>query len=373
MNQKTFIPVAEPALVGREREYVLDCIESNWISSAGSYVERFEAAFAEFCDVKHAAACSNGTVALHLALRALELDEGEEVIVPSLTFVATANAVAYCGATPVFADSDAGTWNMDVAHVESLVTPRTRGIIAVHLFGLPADMHGLRSVADRHGLFLVEDAAEAHGARYHGRAAGSLGDVATFSFYGNKILTTGEGGMVTTGDAGIDAKIRRLKGQGMDPDRRYWFPQMGYNYRLTNVAAAIGLAQLERADWHLGRRAEIAAGYRELLGHEPQVRFQAVPKDHVHANWMTSVVLEGVDERQRDAAMAHLLEHGVETRPFFPPMHRLPMYARGNSISLPIAESLSERGLSLPSGAMLGAEQQVRVSSTLLDALRLHA
>ena len=257
--RRPLIPVAAPVFAGREREYVADCMESGWISSAGKYVELFEAEFAKFCGVRHAVSCCNGTAALHLALAALGVGPGDEVIVPTLTFVATANAVTYCGARPVFADSEAETWNLDPAHVASKITPRTKGIVAVHLYGNPAEMDALRALAHRHGLFLLEDAAEAHGALYRDAHAGSLGDIAAFSFYGNKIIATGEGGMVTTDDDALAARVRLLRGQGMDAERRYWFPVVGYNYRMMNLPAAIGLAQLERAEWHTGRRREIAA------------------------------------------------------------------------------------------------------------------
>ncbi|HEX5576551.1 MAG TPA: DegT/DnrJ/EryC1/StrS aminotransferase family protein, partial [Gemmatimonadales bacterium] len=230
-----FIPVAAPMLVGNEKAYVLDCLDSSWISSAGQYVSRFEAAFADFCGVKHAVACCNGTAALHVALSALGVGPGDEVIVPTLTFVATANAVIQCGARPVFVDSEPETWNIDPALIEAKITPRTKGIIVVHLYGHPAEMESIVSTARRHGLFVVEDAAEAHGAEHNGRRVGSLGDVGIFSFFGNKIITTGEGGMVTTSDDTLAARVRQLKAQGIDPNRRYWYPVIGYNYRMTNV------------------------------------------------------------------------------------------------------------------------------------------
>ena len=220
MNRK--IPVAAPALVGRELEYVTDCLESSWISSAGRYVERFEDAFGEFVGVEHAIACCNGTAALHLALLALGVGPGDEVIVPTLTFVATANAVRYCGAVPVFVDSEPETWNLDPGEIEERCTERTKGIIAVHLYGHPADLDAITTVARRRGLWVLEDAAEAHGARYRGRIVGSLSDCAVFSFYGNKIVTTGEGGMIVTRNGELAARLRILRGQGQDPSRRYW-------------------------------------------------------------------------------------------------------------------------------------------------------
>src|SRR5215510_13761649 len=208
------IPVAAPSLIGNETKYVLDCMTSGWISSAGKYLDLFEAAFADFCGVKHAIGCCNGTAALHLALVALGVGPGDEVILPTLTFVATANAVSYCGARPIFVDSESSTWNLDPAQVEAKINSRTRGIIAVHLYGHPAEMDDLQRIAKRHGLFILEDAAEAHGALYKGRSAGSLGDVAAFSFYANKIIATGEGGMVVTNNDALAARVRLLRGQG---------------------------------------------------------------------------------------------------------------------------------------------------------------
>ncbi|HVF42415.1 MAG TPA: DegT/DnrJ/EryC1/StrS family aminotransferase [Pyrinomonadaceae bacterium] len=355
------IPVAAPVFAGREREYVADCMESGWISSAGKYVELFESEFAKFCGARHAVSCCNGTAALHLSLAALGVGPGDEVIVPTLTFVATANAVTYCGARPVFADSEAGGWNLDPAHVASKITPRTKGVVAVHLYGNPAEMDALNALARRHGLFLLEDAAEAHGALYRGGHAGSLGDIAAFSFYGNKIISTGEGGMVTTDDDALAARVRLLRGQGMDAERRYWFPVVGYNYRMMNLPAAIGLAQLERAAWHTGRRREAAADYKRLLGGVGGLGWQAESDWSRHAYWMFTVMLgeELEDEAAdfRDRLMARLQEDGVETRPVFYPVHGLPPYreaSRGEEF--PVAESLARRGVSLPTWAGLSPE-----------------
>ena len=367
---RPYIPVAAPVLAGREREYVADCMESGWISSGGKYVELFEAAFAEFCGVRHAIACCNGTAALHVALAALGVGPGDEVIVPTLTFVATANAVTYCGARPVFADSEPVNWNLDPAQVEEKITPRTKGIVAVHLYGHPAEMDALRAVARRRGLFLLEDAAEAHGALYKGRPAGSLGDAAAFSFYGNKIIATGEGGMVTTDDDALAARVRLLRGQGVDPERRYWFPVVGYNYRMMNLPAAIGLAQLERADWHTGRRREVAAAYLDLLRGVPCMRWQDESEWARHAYWMFSVILGRESPLGRDALMERLHELGVETRPLFYPVHLLPPYreaARGEQF--PVAEWLARRGLSLPTWAGLSRDDLEYVCDSLRETL----
>jgi perosamine synthetase len=352
--RKRFIPVAEPALPGNVQKYVLDCIESTWISSAGQYVDRFEAAFAEFCGVRHAMSCCNGTAALHLALLALGVGPGDEVIVPTLTYVATANAVTYCGATSVFVDSEVETWNMDPALIEAAITPRTRGIVVVHLYGHPVDMDPVLTLAKRHGLFVVEDAAEAHGAEYRGKRAGSLADIATFSFYGNKIITTGEGGMVTTADGDLARSVRQLKGQGMDPERRYWFPIVGYNYRMTNIAAAIGLAQMENAAWHLERRLAIAASYRERLRDVSGISWQREQPWAKHAWWMFTILLDEGAPVGRDQLMADLYERGIETRPVFYPIHSLPPYADpSRSEDFPVADGIAARGLNLPTSATL--------------------
>lgn len=363
-----FLPVSAPVLNGNEKLYVNECLDEGWISSNGKFIERFETEFARFCGVEHAVACCNGTVALHLALLGLGLGAGDEVIVPAVTFVASANAVHYAGATPVFAESDPVTWNLDPAHVARLITPRTKAIMAVHLYGLPAKMKALAELARAHGLALVEDAAEAHGGEYQGRRAGALGDVATFSFYGNKNLTTGEGGMCLTDDTALAGRLRLLRGQGMDPQRRYWFPVIGYNYRMTNIAAAIGVAQLERADWHLSRRRAVFAHYRELLAGVPGLTWQPEPEEGRHACWMFTVLLP--PRFNRDDIAAALLSAGIETRPVFPPMHLLPPYQHlARAGSLPVAEDLSRRGLNLPTGAGLERADVVRVCTALLTLL----
>jgi perosamine synthetase len=368
---KRHIPVAAPALIGNEAAYVSDCIESTWISSAGQYVERFEAAFAEFCDVGYAVSCCNGTAALHLALLALGVEPGDEVIVPTLTFVATANAVTYCGARPVFVDSDPEIWSLDPSLLPDLITARTKGIIVVHLYGHPVDMDPVLALAQKHGLFVIEDAAEAHGAEYKGRRIGSLGDVAAFSFYGNKLLTTGEGGMVVTNDAGLAAKVHQLKGQGVDPHRRYWFPVIGYNYRLTNIAAAIGLAQMEKADWHVSRRREVAAQYAQHLKSSPDIKLQPEKSWARHAYWMTSVVLDEHAAVPRDEVMARLADAGIETRPFFHPMHTLPMYQElAQEQGYPVAERLASHGINLPSSATLSGEDVAFVCDQLTHILQ---
>lgn len=363
---RQFIPVAEPALIGNEKEYVLDCLESTWISSNGKYIERFERAFAEFCGVKHALSCCNGTVALHLALLALGVGPGDEVIVPTLTYVASANAVAYCGARPILVDSEPETWNINPGLILKHITPRTKGIMVVHLYGHPTDMDPILALARQHGLFVLEDAAEAHGAEYKGQRVGSIGEIATFSFYGNKVITTGEGGMVVTNDDDLARKVRQLKGQGQDPERRYWFPVRGYNYRMTNVEAAIGLAQMEKIDWHMQRRRENAEWYRKYLGGKAQFTLSPEMPWARNAYWINCVVLDGAFPLSRDAVMKELARAGVETRPFFYPMHTLPMYREAGT-NFPLAERLAAQGINLPSSATLTEEDVAYVCHTLVE------
>ncbi len=361
------IPISEPTLLGNEEKYVLDCLRSNWISSLGKYTQNFEKAFASFCEVKHAIAVINGTAALHVALLALGAGEDDEIIVPTLTYVATANAVTYCGARPIFADCEFDTWNIDVGQIESLITQRTKGIIAVHLFGHPVDMDPLLEIAKKHKLFVLEDAAEAHGAVYKGRKVGTMGDAATFSFYGNKIITTGEGGMVTTNSDVLAERIRLLKGQGVDPQRQYWHPVIGYNYRMTNIQAAIGLAQLERVEELIERHRYNARLYSESLKELPSVVLP-VEKDWAsHVYWVYGILLKNFYQ-SRNQVMEYLAKRGIETRPFFYPVHLMPPYHR--KISLPVAETISAQGIILPSSANFLKDTIHRVCQELINLLQ---
>jgi len=367
--EKRQLSVSAPMLVGNEKAYVLDCLDSSWISSSGEYVERFESSFADFCEARHAISCCNGTVALHLALVALGVGPGDEVIVPTLTFIATANAVTYCGAKPVFVDVEPDSWTIDPSRIQEKITSRTRGIILVHLYGHPCDLDPVRSLASRHNLFVIEDAAEAHGAEYKGRKVGALADIGIFSFYGNKVMTTGEGGMLTTNDTAIANKARLLRGQGMDTQRRYWHEVIGFNYRMTNVAAAIGLAQLEKIDWHLSRRAEVTNYYRELLENFPGVSWQADKEWAKPIYWMFNVVLES--NYDRDAVMSCLKDSGIETRTVFHPMHVLPPYRSEDDHSqYPVADKISAGGLTLPTWAGLSRDDIRYVVDCLIECLR---
>jgi perosamine synthetase len=353
MNAPKMIPVASPVFMGNEKTYLTECIDSGWISSNGRFIKTFEENFAQFCGTQYALSCANGTVALHLALLAFDVQPGDEILLPTLTYVASANAVTYCGARPVFIDSEAETGNLDPALIEPKITEKTKGIIVVHLYGHPVDMDAVSSIAKKHGLFVIEDAAEAHGATYKERMIGTLGDIATFSFYGNKIITTGEGGMVVTSNQQLAEKMLLLKGQGMDPQKRYWFPVVGYNYRMTNMQAAIGLAQLENISWHLEKRKEIARIYSQYLDHLKEFVILPVEKSWAnHAFWMYSIILKDHLDGHRDQMMTFLAEQGIETRPFFYPMHQLPMYQESPDL-YPVAETLSRQGMNLPTHGLL--------------------
>jgi perosamine synthetase len=366
-----FIPVASSDVSGNEEAYVVDAVRSTWISSSGKYVERFEREFAELCGVRAAMAVANGTVALHLALVALGVEPGDEVIVPALGYVAAANAVRYAGAEPVFVDADPATWCIDPSKIAAAVGPKTRGILPVHVYGHPADMDAVGEVARARGLWVLEDAAEAHVARYKGRVAGSLGTMATFSFYGNKVLTAGEGGAVTTADAQLEARARLYKNQGMDPARRYFHPVVGYNYRLTNVACAILCAQLERREAILARRRAIFARYQAGLEGVPGIGMQPVAPWAEISPWLFCITVEAAAAMGRDALMKRLGEQKIDSRPFFVPLHRLPPYeaaSRARGEELPVTERLSATGINLPTYNAMRDEDVDRVCDVIRKA-----
>ncbi len=354
------IPVYRPSIGEREKRYVAEAMDSGWISSRGVFLDRFETDFAAYLGSKNAVTASNGTVALHLAFAALGLGPGDEVIVPTLTYIASVNAIAYTGASPVFVDSEPQYWNLDPGLVERAITPRTKAIEVVHLYGHPADMDPILEIAARHNLFVVEDAAECHGATYRGRRVGSIGDVGAFSFFGNKIITTGEGGMVVTNDDGITEKVRHLRGQGVSLTRTYWHDIVGFNYRMTNIAAAIGCAQLERIDETLAAKLNLANRYRAHLEDIEGVTIQSEAPWASCVYWMNSIL---VDPSLRDPLRAHLWDDEIETRPFFYPAHSLPMYSTG--ASFPVAERLSASGINLPSYAELEEEQVAQICASI--------
>jgi perosamine synthetase len=361
-----FIPISKPLIGARERELVLDALDSGWVSSIGKYIDEFEAKFAEYCGIKYALAVSNGTTGLHLALATLGLGAGDEVIIPDLTFVATANAVAYTGATPVLADVDPDTLCIDITSVKSLITSRTKAIIPVHLYGHPADMDALIELADAHGLDLIEDAAEAHGAEYKGRRVGGFGKCGVFSFYGNKVVTTGEGGMLTTDDPDFYQHARRLRDHAMSPDRRYFHIERGFNYRMTNLQAALGVAQMEQIEDFLERRAEIMSWYSSVIPGSDTVRLNRVKNWAKSAFWMICLEVDGFDEQRRDAFMASLKKQGIDSRPYFCTMSSMPMYAQK---PLPVATRKAQSGINLPSFFDLSQKDVERIGSVVNELL----
>ncbi|MRS12102.1 MAG: DegT/DnrJ/EryC1/StrS family aminotransferase [Actinobacteria bacterium] len=338
------IPVYRPLIGAAEKSNVADAVESTWISSKGSYLRRFEEGFSSFAGARHGIATCNGTVSIHLILAALGVGPGDEVIVPTFTYIASVNAITYTGATPVFVDSDPVHWNLDPSDAAAKITERTKAIMVVHLYGHPADMGPILAMGREHGIAVIEDAAEAHGAEYQGRRVGALGLAGSFSFFGNKIITTGEGGMVVCNDADFAERCSHLRGQGVSPTRTYWHDVVGFNYRMTNVAAALGVAQLERVDDVIAAKRRIAARYCDALA---DIEGLTLPPEMPWARsvyWMVSIL---VDPVLRDALMAHLKDRDIETRPFFYPAHTLPMYA--TSDRFPVAEHLGASGINLPS------------------------
>jgi perosamine synthetase len=347
------IPIYSPDLNGNEKKYVIECIDTSWISSRGRFVQEFERRFSERIKVQHATAVSNGTVALHLALEALGIQEGDEIIVPTLTYIASVNAISYTGATPVFCDSEELSWQMDPEDVSRRITPKTRAIMVVHLYGQACDMDAIMRIAKEHNLFVIEDCAEAFGTLYKGQHVGAFGDISTFSFFGNKTITTGEGGMVVSNDKTLLERARHLKGQGLATHREYWHDVIGFNYRMTNIQAAIGLAQLERADEFIEKKRSIYEWYAKGLNGLP-VNLHREKSGTLHSFWMISLLVENPD--LRDPLRDYLKGCGIETRPLFYPVHTMPMYSK-NYHKFPIAEDLGWRGINLPSWPGLSIDQ----------------
>jgi perosamine synthetase len=351
---RRIIPVSDPRLDGNELRYVTQCIQSNWISSAGRFVREFEDTFAAAVGCRYGIACSNGTTSLHLALAALGVGPDDEVIIPTFTMIATANAVRYTGAMPVLVDAERETWNLDVARLAAAVTPRTRGILLIHTYGHPADMDPILDLADRRGLWILEDAAEAHGARYKGRPVGGLGRAGSFSFYANKIITTGEGGMVTSNDAELARLARRLRDHAFSDERHFWHKYLGFNYRMTNLQAAVGVAQTERLEEFVEIRRGNAARYTRLLSKIPGLTLPVERPWARNVYWMYGVVVEDAFGISRDELRQRLARRGIETRTFFIPIHLQPIYyALYEGRRYPVSEELCRRGLYLPSGATL--------------------
>jgi perosamine synthetase len=359
------IPVYRPDLSGNELRYVIECVDSSWISSIGSFIERFERSVAETVGARHAIAVCNGTVALHLAMHCLGIGPGDEVIVPTFTYISSVNTIVQTGATPVFADCRTNDWLLDPDDVSRRITSRTKAILPVHLYGTGCDMIALRQLAQVHGLFIVEDAAEVFGCMLSDRHLGTIGDAGTFSFFGNKTITTGEGGMVVCNDDALAARLRKAKGQGQSSERRYWHDSFGFNYRMTNICAAIGLAQIERLAEIIERKQAIARRYRDLTATLP-VSFQERHGSLTSSEWLVSLLLPpGTDRAQLMKGMA---ASGVDTRPVFHCAHQMPVYARDEHF--PNAEDISSRGISLPSYPQLANDELDRVIEALARGLK---
>lgn len=356
-------PVYRPQFFGNEKKYVNECLDTTWISSKGKFVDRFESGFSSFIGSKYGTAVCNGTVALHLALEALGIGKGDEVIVPTLTYIASVNAITYTRATPVFVDSLSDFWQIDPNDVLQKITSKTKAIICVHLYGHSCDMNALTKIARENNLFLVEDCAEAIGTKYNDEHVGTFGDLATFSFYGNKTITTGEGGMVVTNDKQLHERLVHLKGQGLAKDREYWHDVIGYNYRMTNICAAIGLAQLENINQILVKKRNIAAWYHEFLK-DSEYHLQGEAEGTVNSYWMCTVLIP--DRVNREELRNHLRVHGIETRPMFYPIHSMPIYLN-TKINFPVSEKLSRLGINLPSYPELTKNDVSFIVSKLLS------
>ncbi|MBK5273616.1 MAG: DegT/DnrJ/EryC1/StrS family aminotransferase [Desulfuromonadales bacterium] len=341
-----FIPISQPSITQKEIDYVTDAVKSGWVSSLGKYIDIFEEKFAEFVGTRYAVTASNGTAALHLAVVAHDIGPGDEVIIPDLTFIATANAVQYTGATVVCVDVDKDSLCIDPRKVEEAITDRTRAIIPVHVYGHPADMVSLRRIAQQHGLVVIEDAAESHGAEVLGKRAGSLGNCGIFSFYGNKIITSGEGGMITTDDQALYERLKVFRDHAMSKERRYWHELVGFNYRMTNLQAALGVAQLERIDELLERKREIFHIYQRLLSGYPGLRLNREAPWAKNVYWMVCLEVEGFSGERRDAFMEQLKQRDIDSRPYFYPVSDMPMYVDADT---PVSHELHQRGINLPS------------------------
>lgn len=368
-----FIPVCEPLLGGNELKYITEAVETGWISSSGKYVTKFEEAFAKYCGVKYGVAVCNGTVAIHLALAALGIGKGDEVIIPSFTMIATAFAVCYTGAVPVFVDADKETFNIDVNKIEEKITPRTKAIIPVHIFGNPCDMDAITSIAKKHKLYIIEDAAEAHGAEFNGKKAGSFSDIASFSFFANKNLTTGEGGMVVTDSEENYKKCRYFKNMcfPVDAPRVYSHEDIGFNYRMSNLHAAIGLAQTEKADEYRDMRIHNAKLYMKNLSDCPGIIFQKGQANGLNVHWMNTIVINPLEYgHTKDELVAHLKENGIDTRLLFVSMHRqksLKDFGCDCSGEYPVTDWLTENGFYLPSASSLKEKQIEYICGVIKD------
>lgn len=362
------IHVCEPKVGEKELEYVVDCIKTNWISSKGKYITEFEEKFSKYCGAKFGIACSSGTTALHLALASAGIKSGDEVIIPDFTMIATANSVTYTGAKFTLVDSEPDYWNIDSNKIEEKITKRTKAVMVVHTYGHSCDMNPIRDIAKSHDLLVIEDAAEAHGAEYKGRKTGGLGDMGCFSFYANKIITTGEGGMIVTNNEEFAERARMLRDQAFEKEKRFWHRQLGFNYRLTNLQAAVGVAQFEHIDEFVETRRRNALYYNSLLEKVEGITFPPEAKWAKNVYWMYTILIEKNFGLSRDDLMIRLKEKGVDSRRAFYPVHAQPLYAEQfTGQKFPVADQLSDKGVYLPSGNTLTKEQIDQVVEILIS------
>lgn len=367
------IPVNTPLLTGNEKKYLTECVDSGWISSEGPFVEKFETRFAAMVEREHAIAVSNGSAALDAAVAALEIGAGDEVILPSFTIISCAAAVVRAGAIPVVVDSDPTTWNMTAEAIESAITPRTKAIMAVHIYGHPCDMDPILALAAAHDLYVIEDAAEMHGQTYRGRPCGSFGNISTFSFYPNKHITTGEGGMLVTNDAHLAERCRGARNLFFKNQQRFVHDELGWNMRMTNMQAAIGLAQIEQLDNFVARKRAMGRRYTELLAGTPGLELPLVETDYSqNIYWVYGITLDDSLSCTPNDIMRALGDRGIGTRPFFWPMHEQPVFLKMglfDSVHCPVAERLARRGFYIPSGLALTDSEIVEVASALNDIM----
>jgi perosamine synthetase len=371
---KSFIPVNEPLLDGNEKKYLCECIDTGWISSEGPFVKRFEEGFAARVGRKYGIAVSNGTVALDAAVVALGIGPGDEVILPTFTIISCAASLVRAGAVPIVVDCDPLTWNMNVDQIESKITPKTKAIMVVHIYGLPVDMKPVLEIADKYGLKIIEDAAQMHGQTYQGRPCGSFGDISTFSFYPNKHITTGEGGMIVTDDESLAVRCRSLKNLCFQAKRRFVHEDLGWNFRMSNVQAALGVAQLERIDEFITRKRRMGQRYSELLKDLPGIHLPIASTEYAESiYWVYGVVLEDEVPFDAEEAMRRLGELKIGTRPFFWPMHEQPVFHKMGLLTAtrcPNAERIARRGFYIPSGLALTDLQMERVADALHRLMR---
>jgi perosamine synthetase len=371
---RNFIPVCEPLLAGNELEYITDAVSSGWISSSGKYVEAFERTFASYCGARYGVAVCNGTVALHLMLTAAGVGKGDEVIIPNFTMIASAFAVCYTGAMPVFVDADTDTWNIDVSKIEEKITTKTKAIMPVHIFGNPCNVSLISEIAKKYNLLVLDDAAEAHGAEYKGLKTVKFSDMSAFSFFANKNITTGEGGMIVTDNKNYYDRLRYYKNVcfPIDAPRIYQHDDIGFNYRMSNLHAALGLAQSEKADYYRDLRIRNACVYKKYLSGVDGIHFQKDEPNGLNVHWMNAVLMDpNKFGKTKEQVIEHLKASGIETRLLFTGMHKqesLRKYGCDCSGDYPVSERLSKIGFYLPSASNLTEREIEFICQKIIEA-----